>query len=430
MASELPVLQHPMSRLPDERFLGARQILGRLRDLASIDAFPEFSAKVRRLFYNPMGVLILAAFAALMCGLFLHPQGFVLFGGISAVLLLGIAWPWLCLRGMNGSISFEQSRACEGERVEVRLTLRNSLPWSAWGLAVRDGFATNTAPKDDATPVASIASAPRRRTIRCRWYVVLPCRGVYPLVPPRLTTGFPFGLWEKSRAVTTESPLIVWPRTFPVGPVPFVSGDQQVDGNVSRNKVGSNGDVLGVRPYRRGDSPRRIHWGQSARHDRLIVCELQSNARPVIQLVLDAHPSIHAGARNRRLAGMGDPDRGEPGERMAGSRCPGGSCLEWQGHSSGCRSATPGAAARCSGQPLGSTWSHACRNAGQPRLSWLPRRTASRRNDRHRPGPAGPALSFGCATALGDSARSRFRQVAGNRAIDNSSPASATLDGD
>jgi uncharacterized protein (DUF58 family) len=75
----------------------------------------------------------------------------------------------------------------------------------------------------------------------------------------------------------------------------MVGGDRQVEGNVSRNKVGSNGDVLGVRPYRRGDSPRRIHWGQSARHDRLIVCELQANARPVVQLVLDADPAVHVG---------------------------------------------------------------------------------------------------------------------------------------
>jgi len=68
-----------------------------------------------------------------------------------------------------------------------------------------------------------------------------------------------------------------------------------VEGNVSRSKVGTNGDVMGVRPYRRGDSPRRIHWGQSAKHDRLVVCELESNSRPVIQLVLDADPGVHVG---------------------------------------------------------------------------------------------------------------------------------------
>jgi len=116
------------------------------------------------------------------------------------------------------------------------------------------------------------------------------------MTPARLTTGFPFGLWEAAVPVGVEKPLIVWPRTFPVGPVPPVCGERQVEGNVSRTKVGSSGDMLGVRPYRRGDSPRRIHWGQSARHDRLIVCELASNARPVIQLVLDADPRVHAGA--------------------------------------------------------------------------------------------------------------------------------------
>jgi uncharacterized protein (DUF58 family) len=264
-----------------------------LRALATYDLFPTFSARVRRLLYNPLGVLLLAALVALLCGLFLHQHGFVLSGGVLAVIVLGIACPWLNLRGLRGSVSFERSRASEGERVEVWLTLRNRLPWAAWGLAVRGGFARE---EDATSPVASIASVPPRRLTTCRWSFVPVCRGVYPFTIPRLTTGFPFGLWENQRHLAVEAPLLVWPRTFPVGPVPLVSGDQQMEGTISRNKVGSNGDVLGVRPYRRGDSPRRIHWGQSARHDRLIICELQSNARPVIQLVLDIDPRVHAGS--------------------------------------------------------------------------------------------------------------------------------------
>jgi uncharacterized protein (DUF58 family) len=265
-----------------------------LRAVATHDVFPDFSARVRRLLYNPLGVLLLAALAALLCGLFLHPQGFVLCGGVLAVVLLGVAWPRLSLWGLGGAVSFDQARASEGDKVEVCLTLRNRLPWAAWGLSVRGGFARSAGPAE-AAPVATIASAPRRRTARCRWAFVPPCRGVYPLAGPVLATGFPFGLWENGRHLSVEADLVVWPRTFPVGPVPLVSDDQQVEGNVARHKVGSNGDVLGVRPYRRGDSPRRIHWGQSARHDRLIVCELQANARPVVQLVLDADPRVHAG---------------------------------------------------------------------------------------------------------------------------------------
>lgn len=266
------------------------RLLTWVRALLTYDFSPRFSAKVRRFVYHPLGVLTLAALASLLCGLFLHSQGFVLCGGVLAVVSLGVIWPWLSLRGLAGAVAFDRARASEGDTVEVRLTLRNRLPWPAWGLAVRGGF-----DGDSTEAVAGIVSAPRRRTALCRWSFKPLCRGVYPLVAPKLTTGFPFGLWDNRRMLAVETPLIVWPRTFPVGPIPPVSGDQQVEGNVSRSKVGTNGDVLGVRPYRRGDSPRRIHWGQSARHDRLIVCELQSNSRPVIQIVLDADPRVHAG---------------------------------------------------------------------------------------------------------------------------------------
>jgi uncharacterized protein (DUF58 family) len=50
-----------------------------------------------------------------------------------------------------------------------------------------------------------------------------------------------------------------------------------------------------VRPYRRGDPLRRIHWPQTARHDRLVVCELQRQAAPALQVVLDVHDDVHSG---------------------------------------------------------------------------------------------------------------------------------------
>jgi uncharacterized protein (DUF58 family) len=265
------------------------------RGVATYDFFPSFSAKIRRLVYNPLGVLVIGALAALFCGIFLHAQGFVLFGSVAAVIVLGVLWPWVSLRGLRGSIAFEKTRAVEGEQIESFLTLHNRLPWAAYGLAVHDGLGNREAHAEKDEPSVHIAKAPRRRTLGCRWVFVPPQRGVYPLSTPLLTTGFPFGLWESKRELSVEIPLLVWPRTYPVGPVPMVSSDQQIEGNVSRNKVGSNGDVLGVRPYRRGDSPRRIHWGQSARHDRLIVCELQANSRPIVQFVLDADPTVHAG---------------------------------------------------------------------------------------------------------------------------------------
>jgi uncharacterized protein (DUF58 family) len=74
------------------------------------------------------------------------------------------------------------------------------------------------------------------------------------------------------------------------------SNSRSREGVVPQNRTGDSGDVLGVRPYRRGDPRRRIHWAQTARHDRLIVCERQALSSPRAQVVLDADPAVHRGA--------------------------------------------------------------------------------------------------------------------------------------
>ena len=60
-----------------------------LHAVATYDFSPQFSARVRRFVYHPLGVLTLAALASLFCGLFLHSQGFVLCGGVLAVVASG-----------------------------------------------------------------------------------------------------------------------------------------------------------------------------------------------------------------------------------------------------------------------------------------------------------------------------------------------------
>ena len=217
--------------MSDLTTLRPRSGRSRLRAVAEFDCFPEFSARVRRLVAHPLGVLLLAAVASLLCGLFLHSQGYVLCGGVTVVVALGVLWPWLSLRGLTGTVTFDRTRAAEGEAVGVRLTLRNRLPWAALGLAVKGGFGGG------AEPVAGIASAPRRRTAVCRWAVTPPRRGVYPLGLPRLAAGFPFGLWENSRELAVEVRVVLRPGPHdlePPVPAVLVGGDQHVDERVGR----------------------------------------------------------------------------------------------------------------------------------------------------------------------------------------------------
>lgn len=253
-----------------------------LSDAFRKDFFPHFSRRVRAWTYSPFGVLVLAAAVAGLAGLVVHPRVFALAGGLLAVMAAGVCWPWLTVRGVRAVVGFDRPRATEGEEVSATAEITNHLPWPAWGLVVRH-----------AEQGANMPAVGGRSVGVCRWEFTPPQRGEYPVQPPKAGTAFPFGIWEANRPCAVSSRLIAWPRTYPVGPVPTSDGADVAEGNVTRSKVGSTGDVLGVRPYRRGDSPRRIHWSQSAKHDRLIVCELQSHSRPVVLLVLDADPAVH-----------------------------------------------------------------------------------------------------------------------------------------
>jgi uncharacterized protein (DUF58 family) len=261
-------------------------------DILTHDYFPGVNPYIRWM-WTPLGSLTLTALAAGLCGMILHPRGFVILVGILSVIGLGVAWPWLGLRGVHGSIRFDRDRAREGDAVELTACLSNWLPWGTWGLTLERDFLTRD-PLEDQAPVAGMAVLRGWRTTETTARVIPECRGDYPSRAPRVASGFPFGLRKASRPLSTTSRLLVWPRTFPVGPIPETSG-RGVEGFAPRDKPGTSGDVIGVRPYRRGDSLRRIHWPQTARHDQLVVCELHAHSVPRVQVILDSHESSHAG---------------------------------------------------------------------------------------------------------------------------------------
>jgi uncharacterized protein (DUF58 family) len=228
-------------------------------------------------------VLGVAVVAAALCGACVHPRSWLLAAGLTVVLAVGLVWPWVAVRGLRGEARFGRVRAREGESVLIGLGLWNRLPWGAWGLMVRGldvGGSGGAAP--------GLAHAAGWRETAASWEWKAACRGVYPRGGFWVASAFPFGLRECARPLEVQEPLVVWPRTFAVGPIPEAASGESAAGLAPRNKPGTSGDLLGVRPYRRGDSVRRIHWPQTARHGELVVCELHSYAVPQVQLVLDA----------------------------------------------------------------------------------------------------------------------------------------------
>jgi uncharacterized protein (DUF58 family) len=272
-----------------------RMRIVRLTTILSDEVWPA-AERCLRWVRNPLAVLSLSLIVSALCGLFLHPQGFVLTFGLAGVLAIGIAWPWLSLQGLSGSLSYEKARVREGEIVTARLSLRNRRPWDAWGLTLHTGTVDGEPVHRDTPAETGMPRASGWKTTEWCWELAPRCRGLYPSHTPRIATGFPFGLWTATRPLAVRRRLIVWPRTFAVGPIPQAAQGRSTEGLSTRSKAGDAGDLFGVRQYRRGDPLKRVHWPQTARHGELIVCELQADTSPRVQIVLDGDPHVHVGS--------------------------------------------------------------------------------------------------------------------------------------
>ena len=249
--------------------------------LLNYDFASRTSQRIRHVFYQPLGVLVVAALVSLACGLFLHAQAFSLGGCLLAIVMLGTAWPRFCSMGINGTISYGSGRVVENQPVVVHLELTNHLPWPVHGLFIRN----SDFDADDAS--RGVSTIPAKSIARCSWEWV-PCRrGVYPSGPMTARTGFPFGLWVAQKDLRCPVKLTVWPETYPVGPMPRLGPDDTAEGSITTGKSGNNGEFSGARPFRRGDHQRRIHWALTARHDRLIVRELETPTRPTALIFVD-----------------------------------------------------------------------------------------------------------------------------------------------
>ncbi len=244
---------------------------------------------------QPVGWFVCAAGMSLLVGLFVGPQGFVLCGALLAVTLLGVVWPWVGVRAVRCSVHFPRRRAREGEVVSVVLRVHNRLPWPVWGVMLEGGFATPGDDEDSPAPAVALARVPGWSVSDFTWEFQPACRGVYPTRRPAVSNGFPFGLWHAHRPVESCDELIVWPQVTSLVGVPSRAGrDVAVAATVTR-RAGQEGDFLGVRPWRQGDSLRHVHWSQTARHGEFIVCERQAPARRWVRIRVETDPSVHAG---------------------------------------------------------------------------------------------------------------------------------------
>ncbi|MEC8338835.1 MAG: DUF58 domain-containing protein [Planctomycetota bacterium] len=254
----------------------------------------DFLPRTNRVFSplrTPLAWFVIAGVTAGLTGAIVAPQGWVVCGIIFGVTLLGMAWPWLAMRGLRAAIHFDRRRCHELDEVTVVLTVTNRWPWPVWGLLIERGFFSTAShpgnPQRSAT--TALAQVTGWSNSRFEFSFEPPRRGIYPLEQPLLVTGFPFGLWNVRRAITVSKQLIVWPRTTDLRSLPMQSGDRLATTGRYVDRPGHDGDIIAARPYIRGDSLRRIHWVHTARRDALIVCERQTASQMGFTILLDPY---------------------------------------------------------------------------------------------------------------------------------------------
>jgi uncharacterized protein (DUF58 family) len=263
-----------------------RSITTVVSNALSRDIWPGGERWLRRL-RHPAACLTVALVAAGLCAWFAKPVAVVACAALLTLLLLGSAWPGISLRGLSARLDFRQPRVTEGQSVRVELTVTNRWPWPAWGVFAEADLGT--------VERAALPRIPGWSTSTFTWECTPRCRGCHPGSPPRLVTGFPFGLRTAARPVTVDRPLLVWPLTVSLDTLLDAAATRPADDLVASSRAGESGDASGTRPFRPGDSLRRVHWPLTARTGTMVVSERQAPVLSAVRVEFDSDPALHTG---------------------------------------------------------------------------------------------------------------------------------------
>lgn len=178
----------------------------------------------------------------------------------------------------------------EGDQIDISLRLENRGRAGISQLRVTE-HCLLAAPESDRRKLELfIPSLPGHSTVAFDYQVTLDRRGLHEFPPLQLKTSAPFGFFRQARSLPLSTRVLVYPEVCPLKRLQLL--DNRLSPQVARARAGAGSDILGVRPYRSGDSPRHIHWRSVARTGELVTKEFEDETQPGVTLLLDlyAHP--------------------------------------------------------------------------------------------------------------------------------------------
>ncbi|HLJ68741.1 MAG TPA: DUF58 domain-containing protein [Chloroflexota bacterium] len=226
----------------------------------------------------PFILLLLALALALRVELF-----FVIVWFLAGIYVLSRLWTRRAAEGLRVQRAF-LDRAFTGDHVTVDLALHNSgrlpVPW----IEIEESIPIELRSELFPAQAFSLRGGETRRfsyALHCRR------RGVYQLGPLRAESGDVLGIEQRALAANEARRLLVYPRIVPLERLGLPTRSALTNLPARLPLFEDPTRIMGVRDYRRGDSPRRINWKATARTNRLMVKQFQPATARDTQICLD-----------------------------------------------------------------------------------------------------------------------------------------------
>lgn len=218
---------------------------------------------------------------------------FLLVGVVGGIAYVRLAAPRLVLRRL---VNPEQLH--DGERAIVDLSLQSRR--KVFRVSVEDrvhGLGAATFVADRVSDGDTMAG---RYEVLCR------PRGVYRVGPAKVTIGDPLGFTESVSTFGSVDRIVVYPRVETLSGVPTGRGQDQTI-NTSRASFWHSGgeDFFTLREYHQGDDLRKVHWPSSAKHDELMIKQLEMPWQSRAFVVLDPRVEPHTSSESFEQAVRG-----------------------------------------------------------------------------------------------------------------------------
>ncbi|NDJ60955.1 MAG: DUF58 domain-containing protein [Chloroflexi bacterium] len=197
------------------------------------------------------------------------------------------------LRDIDGSRRLgdgELPELYEGDDIDISLTLRKTGRGGGAQIRLTEHCPLAAPESPWRETRLFIPSLPAGDAIHFDYTITLDRRGVYEFPDLTLETHAPFGFFRRERTLAIPTRALVYPEVLPLHRLALF--DRQFMPQVARQTAGLGYEVIGLRPYRPGDSPRHIHWRTVARTGQLVSKEFADETQPGLLLALDlfTHP--------------------------------------------------------------------------------------------------------------------------------------------